>query len=193
MCAIKIALIPYLCATFMKHTLLLLLLLSFTSSAFSQQNPPKEKAVQKKSTTRKKETSKTKKLSKSDRALKNKGKSKEESKVKAIVKQPSVMYSPIRKNGKMLTGSIYSVSGFRICIYSGANREQAIQIKQNYIKTNSTFKNYISYNRPYYRIKVGDFENKKMAARELKKIVVDYPNAFIVPDIVTVKKFVVSK
>ncbi len=135
----------------------------------------------------------TKKKSKYGKFGKQHIKDKEGKKVNALVKKPALKYGAIRKNGKKLTGSIYSVSGFRICIYSGANRAQAIQIKQDYIKTNSTFKNYISYNRPYYRIKVGDFENKKIAAKELKKIVLTYPNAFIVPDIVTVKRFVVSK
>jgi hypothetical protein len=103
------------------------------------------------------------------------------------------MYHPIRKNGKMLTGSIYTTPGFRICIYNGSNREEAILVKQDFIKLNSNHKNYISCSRPYYKIKVGDFENKKIAAKEYKKISKSYPNAFIVPDIVTVKKIVISR
>ena len=42
--------------------------------------------------------------------------------------------------------------------------------QQDFIKLNNNHKNYISYSRPYYKIKVGDFENKKIAAKIIKVI-----------------------
>ena len=60
------------------------------------------------------------------------------------------MYHPIRKNGKMLTGSIYTTPGFRICIYNGSNREEAILAKQDFIKLNKIFQFYKILIQLYY-------------------------------------------
>jgi SPOR domain len=100
---------------------------------------------------------------------------------------------PIIKNGKMLTGNISSRSGFRICIYNGTNREEAMKVKQTFSTNNPKLSSYMSYNRPNYRIRVGDFENKKTAQQALKKLLKTYPSAFIAPDIVTTKNIQVKK
>ena len=106
---------------------------------------------------------------------------------------PAKNGKPIIKNGKMLTGNISSRSGFRVCIYNGSNREEALKLKQSFSSTNAKLSSYVSYNRPNYRIRVGDFESKKTAQQALKKILKTYPSAFIVPDIVTTKNIQVKK
>ena len=194
----------------MKPTFILILvsLLTFSLSAQTQkivkkENTPtikKKKMVDAKantskgkqktiaSKTEKKSTQKKKKKEDKEKTSSSKGSEK-----KPVVKESTPMYRPIRKNGKMITGSIYTTPGFRICIYNGSNREEAMLLKQKFIRTESKYKNYISYSRPYYKIKIGDFENKKIAAKEFKKISKEYPNAFIVPDIVTIKKIAVTR
>ncbi|MEZ5045647.1 MAG: SPOR domain-containing protein [Chitinophagaceae bacterium] len=114
-------------------------------------------------------------------------------KQKPLPQKPTLLYKPIKKNGKVLTGNIKSIRGFRICLYSGSNREEALKIKRAYIKNYPGSTSYISYMRPYYRIKIGDFESKKIATKELKKLLPTYPSAFIVPDVVTIKQIHVGK
>ena len=162
----------------MKPTLLLFLLqfLAISLSAQVENKAKKEtkstvdkKSVKEKDKPKKKVEKTKEKKAKSEEKKSKKSKSNsekltlpEKKKEKSIVKQNAPLYKPIRKNGKMITGSIYTSPGFRICIYSGSNREEAIQIKQNFIRSGSQYKNYITYSRPYYKIKVGDFETKKV-------------------------------
>lgn len=111
-------------------------------------------------------------------------------KTKAVVKyKPTLMYSPIVSNGKSLTGNISSRQGFRICIFNGSNRDEAFKTKQEFAKSETKLRSYLVYSRPNYKIKVGDMDNKKIAAKELKRLIQKYPSSFITPDIVTIKNF----
>jgi hypothetical protein len=103
------------------------------------------------------------------------------------------MYRPIYIGGKMVTGSINTVSGFRICIYNGSDRKEALAQKVKFMKSYPTFKSYMSYNSPYYKIKIGDFTDKKIAQKELKLLVNNFPSSFISPDFVTVKNIMIYK
>jgi hypothetical protein len=104
-----------------------------------------------------------------------------------------VTYRPIYVGNKMVTGNIQSVQGFRICIYTGNNRQEAIATKLSFMKEFNTMRSYMAYGTPYYKIKVGDFPDKKAAQLALKKIIAKFASAFIVPDVVTVKNIVVYK
>ncbi|QLH44893.1 MAG: SPOR domain-containing protein [Bacteroidota bacterium] len=52
---------------------------------------------------------------------------------------------------------------------------------------------YLSYNVPSYKIKVGNFEDRKEASAFLRKVNKAFPAAFIVPDVVTIKNINVIK
>ncbi|HPI53234.1 MAG TPA: hypothetical protein PLU10_01010 [Chitinophagaceae bacterium] len=121
-----------------------------------------------------------------------KGKGKKE-KVAEVKKPATIMQKPIVKNGKSLTGNISTQQGFRICIYDGPNREMAFKIKQDYTRMDTKHRSYIVYNRPNYKIKIGDFLDRKMATKELKHVIQKFPSAFISPDIVIAKNFEVSR
>jgi hypothetical protein len=103
------------------------------------------------------------------------------------------MYRPIYIGGKMLTGTINTASGFRICIYNGNDRKAALSEKLKFMKSYPSFRSYMSYNSPYYKIKIGDFTDKKIAQKELKSVVTNFPSAFISPDMVTVKNIMIYK
>jgi SPOR domain len=103
------------------------------------------------------------------------------------------MYRPIYIGNKMLTGSINAASGFRICIYNGNDRKAALAEKLKFMKSYPSFRSYMSYNSPYYKIKIGDFTDKKMAQKELKSVISNFPSAFISPDMVTVKNIMIYK
>ena len=96
-------------------------------------------------------------------------------------------------HGKKVVGNIRSVSGFRICVYQGIDRKQALEIKRSFLLGEDKLNSYISYHRPNYHIRVGDFETKKEAERFLKRLEKKYPGCYIAPDIVTVKNLEVKK
>lgn len=113
--------------------------------------------------------------------------------VTEVKKQAPIMQRPIVKNGKSLTGNISTRQGFRICIYDGPHREMAFKIKQDYTRMDTKHRSYIVYNRPNYKIKIGDFLDRKMATKELKHLIQKFPSAFISPDIVIAKNFEVNR
>ena len=94
---------------------------------------------------------------------------------------------------KKVTGSIYTAKGFRIIIYNGPDRKQAIEAKNKFSNAFGSQRSYMSYNVPSYKIKVGDFESKKDATDFLRTVSAQFPSSFIVPDIVTVKNINVSE
>jgi hypothetical protein len=102
-------------------------------------------------------------------------------------------YRPIYVGNKMVTGSINSAQGFRICIYNGSNREEAMAAKLKFMKKYPGMRSYMSYNTPYYKIKVGDFDDKKVVQKALKDITKTFAAAFVVPDAVTVKNIMIYK
>lgn len=100
-----------------------------------------------------------------------------------------LVYKPIvsADGKKKVTGSIYTTKGFRIVIYNGTDRNQAMTAKNNFSRAYPGISSSMSYNVPSYKIKVGDFESRNEAGKFLKKIGKSFPTSFIVPDIITVK------
>ncbi|MEZ5045556.1 MAG: SPOR domain-containing protein [Chitinophagaceae bacterium] len=115
------------------------------------------------------------------------------SKINAATEIP--VYKPIvSKDGKKkITGSIYSAKGFRIIIYNGSDKAQALAAKNKFSRAFPSTPSYLSYNVPSYKIKVGNFESRNDANGFLKKIRAAFPASFIVPDIVTIKNINVIK
>ncbi|MBL7772817.1 MAG: SPOR domain-containing protein [Chitinophagaceae bacterium] len=105
-----------------------------------------------------------------------------------------LVYKPIvsADGKKKVTGSIYTTKGFRIVIYNGPDRVQAMQVKNNFARAYPATTSSMSYNVPSYKIKVGDFESRNDASKFLRKIGKAFPTAFIVPDIITVKNINVT-
>lgn len=114
---------------------------------------------------------------------------------KAKAEREIPLYKPIvsASGKKKVTGSIYTTQGFRIVIYNGPDRKLAMEAKNKFSKTFSSHRSYMSYNVPSYKIKVGDFEDKKDATLLLRRVSAVFPSSFIVPDIITVKNINVSE
>lgn len=91
------------------------------------------------------------------------------------------------KSKKTVTGSIVTKKGYRIVIYTGGSRQKAIGAKQRFMRRYSSVRSYMTYNRPSYKIRVGNFSSKSQAYSFLRKIKGSFPSAFVAPDIVTVK------
>jgi hypothetical protein len=102
-------------------------------------------------------------------------------------------YRPIYIGNKLVTGEITEVQGFRICVYNGNNRTEALAQKVQFMKKHPGIRSYLGYNTPYYKIKVGDYIDKKVAQNALKSFIKNFPSAFIIPDVVTSKNIMIYK
>lgn len=78
--------------------------------------------------------------------------------------------------------------GFRVQVYAGKDRDEAQRIRGMCLNMKFDDQAYLHYDRPNYRVKVGDFLTRE-DARELYRLLKKrFPEAIIVPDIVTIIK-----
>lgn len=68
--------------------------------------------------------------------------------------------------------------------HSGAAAEQANELFQFLYPETPT---YLSYDAPYYKLKAGNFRTRLEASAFLARIQSDYPNAFVVRDVLDIK------
>lgn len=79
---------------------------------------------------------------------------------------------------------ISSVSkGYRIQIYSGPDREAAKATKISFMKRFPSVRSYISYEVPYYKIKVGDFRTRKDATEFSRYLSKTY-STMVIPSLI---------
>jgi hypothetical protein len=80
------------------------------------------------------------------------------------------------------------MEGFRIQIYSSSNRnarEESGKVNAVFLSKFPDIRSYPLFARPgYYKIRVGDFRTKTEATRLFLMISKDFPEAYIVPDII---------
>lgn len=77
------------------------------------------------------------------------------------------------------------IDGYRIRIYSDLGthaRKESEEYKARFYENFPDIPIYQDYDRPYWKIYVGDFRTKIEAVKSLKKIKQEFPSAFIVPD-----------
>jgi hypothetical protein len=78
--------------------------------------------------------------------------------------------------------------GFRLMIITTNNREEAIAAKTKVYTYFPELKAYMWHQSPYYKLKVGNFKERKDAEAYQKKLSVYFPKGvFIMPDKVEVK------
>ena len=79
--------------------------------------------------------------------------------------------------------------GFRIQIYSSSNRnarEGSNKARADFINKFPDIVSYAQYAEPgYFKVRVGDFRTKTEATKLFLKISKEFPNAYIVPDIIS--------
>jgi hypothetical protein len=77
------------------------------------------------------------------------------------------------------------IEGYRIQLYSisGVNsRDKANRFKAEFLIKNPHADVYITYQAPYYKVRIGDFRTKINALAYLQTISKQYPSGFIVKD-----------
>jgi|688.fasta_scaffold1388636_2 hypothetical protein len=79
------------------------------------------------------------------------------------------------------------IEGYRVQIHFGANRDAAKDIKSKFLSLYSEVEAYEMYQQPNFKIRVGDCRTRFDAEKLQKEIEVDFPNSFVVQDIVNPK------
>jgi SPOR domain len=81
-----------------------------------------------------------------------------------------------------------SAKGFRLMIISTNNREEAVAAKTKVYTYFPELKAYLWFQSPFYKLKAGNFKERKDAEAYQKKLNVYFPNGiFIMNDIVELK------
>ncbi len=70
--------------------------------------------------------------------------------------------------------------GYRVKIHFGVDRDVARSVRVKFSSKFSDTKTYEEYQQPNFVVLVGNYKTKLEAVESLKKIQVDFPNAFIV-------------
>lgn len=87
------------------------------------------------------------------------------------------------------TGSIYSSRGFRVQIYSGNDRNVATQRKIDFLRRFPGIRTYMTYVAPTFRVKVGDYKDRKSAQLMYQQVSKLYNPCMIVNDIIEINTF----
>lgn len=75
-------------------------------------------------------------------------------------------------------------NGYRVQIYNGTSREEAMRIKAEFMRGYPGIRSYLSYVAPHYRIKVGDFRRREDAVGLFREASDTYKPCMIVPDVI---------
>lgn len=78
-----------------------------------------------------------------------------------------------------------NIDGYRIQIFFEAgnnSKRMANEVKAEFTVKFPDIPNYILFQEPYYKVRIGDYKSKMEAEKFLKQIEKEYPNAFVVTD-----------
>lgn len=105
-------------------------------------------------------------------------------------KTPSVNSSIVDHSGvqkyieshKIIVKKKPFTEGYRIQIYNGNNKDDAKNVKTEFYSKFPGMRCYLTYQQPYYKVRVGDYEDQASAKLDIKKMARFYPSSFLVPD-----------
>ena len=86
-------------------------------------------------------------------------------------------------NARIITMRPKTMKGFRLQLASSANRNEINNLKTQFLQAHSNVRAYITYQQPYFKLRVGDFEQRTDANSFMNDIYSSFPG-FIVPDII---------
>ena len=95
----------------------------------------------------------------------------------------------LKKHREVKEGTISSGKGYRVQIYYGYDRAKATEIKIDFMQRYPKIQTYMTYVRPQYRVKAGNFRTREEAAELYKEVNKIYNPCMIVPDIITINTF----
>ena len=83
------------------------------------------------------------------------------------------------------------IPGYRIQVYSGSGhsaRGKAEEVESFFLEEYPDVACYLSYYSPNFKVRVGDYRTKSEALKFKKEIVLNFPNTYIVKDIIKFPK-----
>lgn len=92
----------------------------------------------------------------------------------------------VEKHKSLMAGGIRRMKGYRVQIYYGTDRAEAINRKVDFMRRYPRVKTYMTYTQPQYRIRVGDFATREDALELYRQAISLYGAAIIVPENVTI-------
>jgi len=78
-------------------------------------------------------------------------------------------------------------NGYRICIFADSGQEanrKAENVRSVFMSMYRDIRPYKTFNSPFYRVYVGDYKTKSKAMKFLKTLERNFPNAYIVYDVI---------
>jgi len=75
-----------------------------------------------------------------------------------------------------------TMPGYRIQIYFGDQRLQAMEMKSTFQSAHPGTAAYVVYQQPHFKVRVGDFKTRLEATGFLSRMKGEFSQAFIVPD-----------
>jgi hypothetical protein len=86
--------------------------------------------------------------------------------------------------------NIKYAQGYRILAYNGSERQTVMDLRKSILKRVPEEKDYLTYQQPNFKLKIGDFFTRIEAQQVLNKIQDLLPNALIVQEQITINKSV---
>lgn len=84
--------------------------------------------------------------------------------------------------------NIKYAQGYRILAYNGSERQTVMDLRKAILKRVPEEKDYLTYQQPNFKLKVGDFFSRIEAQQVLNQIQDIIPNAQIIQDQITINK-----
>ena len=107
-----------------------------------------------------------------------------------VIKDPqidSLIARRLELSSEGMSGKNMTLSGFRVQIYSGLDRQSAYFEQAKFKIKYPAIKTYISYTQPNYKLRVGDFRTKLEAEKLMNELKKNYSSMFIFSEMIILK------
>jgi len=107
-----------------------------------------------------------------------------------VTKDPqidSLIARRLELNRAGLTGNNVTLSGFRVQIFSGLDRQIAYSEQAKFKARYPGINTYISYTQPNYKLRVGDFRTRLEAEKLMNELKKYYTSMFIFSEMIILK------
>ena len=74
------------------------------------------------------------------------------------------------------------IEGYRVQVAAGSNRNNVYKVKSDFYRQFPSIKQYLIYQAPNFKLRVGNYRTRLEAYRDLQKIIPSFNGAFIIRD-----------
>jgi hypothetical protein len=80
------------------------------------------------------------------------------------------------------------IIGYRVQIYFGSDRSEALDLRSKFLQQYSSHGAYLSYDQPYFRIRVGDFRSRMEAQKLMQELKGKFESLIIITEQINPEK-----